>query len=95
MKWYEKFKVGQKVKVVRKVDVWSFNERGGASWVSGMDNTIGKLYEIVQINKDVGYQLLTDETAGDTFYYYPMNYWYPLESLGHIKGEQLLFSFMG
>jgi len=81
MKWHEKFKVGQKVKVIRKIKYWN-----GVSWNSGqMDNTIGKVYTIVQVDEKYGYQLQTHNIYG---------YWYPLESLSYVKGEQLLFSFM-
>ena len=98
MKWYEKFKVGQKVRVVKKVTSWrldNYNGDGhtgrGATWVSDMDKTIGKVSTIIFIDTDVGYRL---ETRKDTHYKY--NYWYPVESLEevNVKGRQLLFSFM-
>lgn len=82
MQWFEKFKVGQKVKVVKFIDCWD-----GMSWVSGMNNTIGKVYKIKRVDFSSGYQLWTDYELGD-------NYWYPEESLASLVGEQLLFDFM-
>ena len=96
MKWYEKFKVGQEVRVVRKTAKWRFdNWEGcglsgrGAEWTGDMDKTIGKVYEIIEINTDVGYKLATMK---DTHYEY--NYFYPIESLACIVGRQLEFAFM-
>ena len=91
MEWYEKFKVGQKVRVVKKVLVWKLPDGGGTGWNPHyMDKTIGNVYEIREIRKRTGYQLGTGEGG------LPMNYWYPVESLvlERVKGEQLLFSFM-
>lgn len=99
MKWYEKFKVGQEVKVVKKIASWTFVNGGGTSWTSPeMDKTIGKTYKIKTVKKTVGYQLLTekdfpyehDDMGGEIGF----NYWYPVESLACVKGEQLLFNFM-
>jgi len=87
MQWYDKFKVGQEVKVVKKVTVWRFPNAGECSWARDMDSTIGKTYKIIVIDKSVGYQL---DTEGELGY----NYWYPVESLVDIKGRQLLFDFM-
>ena len=95
MKWNEKFKVGQRVKVVKKIESWRFNNfsggygGGGADWVSGMDKTIGKVFKIINIDTDIGYRLGTKK-----FTYSPYNYWYPIESLQVSVGEQLLFNFM-
>lgn len=88
MKWYEKFKVGQNVRVVKKVMNWHFDKytggsRGrGADWVYGMDKTIGKVYRIVRIDADVGYRLETDKVPPSKY-----NYWYPVESLQGLVGE--------
>ena len=90
MKWYEKFKVGQKVRIIKKVSTWILPGGGGTKWSSRyMDGTIGKVYEIRRIDRGIGYQLGTGIEGG-------MNYWYPVESLApeRVKGEQLLFSFM-
>ena len=90
MKWYEKFKVGRKVRVIKKVRVWKLCGGGGTCWNSAyMDKTIGNVYEIRKIDKHIGYQL---GTRGEV----PMDYWYPAESLAldRVKGEQLLFNFM-
>ena len=90
MKWYEKFKVGQKVRVIKKVLVWRLPGGGGSGWNSCyMDKTIGNVYEIRKIDKHTGYQLWPEGKAG-------MGYWYPVESLApeRVKGQQLLFNFM-
>ncbi len=91
MKRYEKFKVGQKVRVVEKVQRWRFNGGGGADWAYQMDKTIGKVFEIIEIDKYIGYRLETRD-----FNNYDFNYWYSVESLQKsvLVGEQLLFSFM-
>ena len=96
MEWFEKFKVGQRVRVVKKVSVWQLDGWGGhglvggrASWVRDMDKTIGKIYSIVQIDSDVGYRLETDKISS-----YQYNHWYPMESLRGLVGEQLQFNFM-
>lgn len=99
MRWYDKFKVGQRVKVVKKIGSWRFagfcNGNGftdrGATWVWDMDKTIGGVFEIVKIDSNVGYRLGTKESVG-----YDYNYWYPVESLEaeNVKGQQLLFNFM-
>lgn len=82
MQWYEKFKVGQKVNVVKRIDSWL-----GASWVKKMDGTINKTYEILDIDEYIGYLLSTTNDVGRTF-------WYSVESLAYVKGQQLLFDFM-
>jgi len=87
MQWYEKFSIGQEVRVVRKVDDWSYGY--GASWVDGMNQTINKVYKIIQIRTNVGFQLNT----GDNDKWIP-DYWYPAEALADVKGQQLLFNFM-
>jgi len=93
MKWYEKFKVGQKVKVVRKIVEWTFPNGSGCSWFSeDMDGTIGKLYKIIEVSKNIGYRLhiqIPFNGVGESY-----DYWYPVESLAGIKGEQLTFAFM-
>jgi len=87
MKWYEKFKVGQEVKVTKKVIVWRFPNDGGCSWARGMDETVGKIYKIVDIDVHIGYRLDTDSKV-------EYDYWYPVESLQGMAGIQLLFNFM-
>ena len=82
MKWYEKFKVGQEVRVVRKIIKWM-----GASWVEEMDKTINRVYKIKDGDGDIGYLL---DTTNDI----RRNYWYPSESLACVVGRQLEFSFM-
>ena len=92
MQWYEKFKVGQQVKVVKKIVMWKFDDGGrGCSWTVNMDETVGKVYEIIVIDKDVGYQLNTQ--LSDRYNDYKYDYYYPVESLAGVGG-QLLFSFM-
>lgn len=87
MKWYNKFNVGQKVRVIRKISYWSFPNGGRCSWVNSMDTTIGRAYKIEQIRTDAGYLLNTHNEVIS-------NYWYPMESLASVKGEQLMFNFM-
>jgi len=89
MQWYEKFKVGQRVKVVKKTGDWNYGIRNGWNLDGHMDNTIGKVYEIIRINNSLGYLLATGKQTGQDF-------WYPVESLEEInvKGRQLLFDFM-
>ena len=91
MEWYNKFKVGQGVKVVKKVVRWKFDNGGGAGWNTGgfMDKTVGKVYTIVSIDNYIGYLLSTRDAVGS-------NYWYPVVALQEsVKvGEQLLFDFM-
>ena len=82
MKRYEKFKVGQEVRVVRKIAVWQ-----GASWVSGMNKTMNKIYKIKDVDEYIGCLLDTANDAG-------RSYWYSSESLACVVGQQLLFSFM-
>ena len=59
MKWCEKFRVGQKVKVVKKITSWQFENydsyRGrGADWADDRDKTIGKVVRVVRIDSDIG-----------------------------------------
>lgn len=97
MKWYEIFKVGQEVRVVKKVISWQFDSFDGgdgytgmgASWVSDMDITIGKVFEVVEIDPDIGYRLNTE-----IINFYKQNFWYPVQSLQSLVGKQLLFDFM-
>ncbi len=92
MEWFEKFKVGQKVKVVKGVKFWYFKESScptGATWDIDMDITIGKVFEIICIDKNIGYRLKTDKITHCKY-----NYWYPMESLRILAGRQLLFDFM-
>jgi len=96
MKWYKKFKVGQEVKVVRKINVWQFDNHRtgflmgrGASWATEMDMTIGKIFKIVNIDTDVGYRLETRKVNSIGY-----NYWYPVEALQALAGKQLEFGFM-
>jgi len=88
VEWYNKFKVGQRVKVVKKVSSWRYGGGFRVGWNTDMNKTIGKIYKIKSIDKNVGYELRTKK---DT--YHKHNYWYPVESLVCI-GEQLLFNFM-
>ncbi len=53
-----------------------------------MDITIGKVYKIKQIQKYSGFQLWTEKDVK-----YKCNYWYPVEVLVGVKGEQLTFAF--
>ena len=94
MEWYKKFKVGQKVKVVKMVNNWNYAGRQ-IGWSSKyMDRTIGQIYKIIKISGESGYSLQTQIPTDYGVGLY--DYWYPAESLeSPIKvGEQLLFSFM-
>ena len=91
MNWYEKFKVGQEVRVVKEVPHWEFPNGGGCSWnneINKMHKTVGKVYKIIDIDKFTGYQLDTGNELG-------MDYWYPVDSLDSVSvvGRQLLFEF--
>lgn len=92
MEWHKKFKVGQEVKVTKKIQSWD-DGIFGTSWDDRyMDKTIGRVYKIKKISPILGYQLLTENDFPlDSF-----NYWYPVESLEAVitKGQQLTFDFM-
>ena len=93
MNWCEKYKVGQKVKVVKKVKSWGGPMYSyGAHWPQAMNETIGNVYEIVEIDKKTGIRLLTKSESLNSLRY---NYWYPVESLADVKvkGEQLYFDY--
>ena len=93
MNWYEKYKVGQKVKVVKKVESWGYPDYWyGATWARAMNETIGNVYKIVGIDKKIGIRLLTKSESLSSLKY---NYWYPVESLADVKvkGEQLYFDY--
>lgn len=94
MEWYNKFKVGQKVKVVKRVGNWNYESRQIGWNNKYMDRTISQVYKIIEIKRETGYKLHTQILVdwGDKLY----DYWYPAESLeSPVKiGEQLLFSFM-
>lgn len=89
MKWYEKFRVGQRVRVVKKVMNWDYDLP--MSWNSEgiMDKTVGRVYKILTVDRVLGYALDTRNDVGGM-------YWYPVESLEeeNVKGRQLLFNFM-
>ena len=95
MEWYKKFKVGQKVRVVKRVDNWNYAGKQTGWNRQYMDRTIGQVYKITKISRETGYRLETQIPADWGVGLY--DYWYPAESLeSPIKvGEQLLFSFMG
>lgn len=81
-----KFKVGDKVKVVRK----SIRGQGQeVYWNHFMDKAIGKVYTVLEISGGGNLRL---NTESDTFY----NYLYPPKGVEKviIKNQQLLFSFM-
>ena len=54
-----------------------------------MDITIGKVFEIICIDKNIGYRLGTDKVTCEEY-----NYWYPAKALQALAGTQLLFDFM-
>lgn len=94
----DKFKVGQRVRVIKKVSSWSYYGIQ-CSWDEGMDMTIGKVYTVIAaiagkdgIECNSEYRLNTSETDVNSDW----DYFYPEESLeaGIEIGQQLLFSFM-
>lgn len=78
-----KFKVGDKVKVIRR------SKRGEIYWNPLMNKAIGKAYTVLEISHLGNLRL---DTKLDTSY----NYLYPPLSVEKavIKNQQLLFSFM-
>ncbi len=95
MEWYEKFRVGQEVKVVKCVQEWNYGML--TYWNNKyMDGTVGKIYTIQEIRKNTGFNLNTRisfERNGQNSFW---DYFYPAESLESVKvkGQQLMFSFM-
>jgi hypothetical protein len=97
MEWFEKFKVGQEVRVVKKVPCWVLPDDGGTNWNNEyMDKTIGSVYKIIRIDDFVGYLLFTQISVVSEGYTCLFDYWYPVESLEsvNVKGQQLVFNFM-
>lgn len=93
--WTPKYKVGQEVRVVKKIDTWHYNGHGMGWNKSGtMKGTIGNVYTIIDIEKGCGYQLNTQ--VGMELGSMKWDFWYPDESLKlkSVKGEQYLFDFM-
>ena len=85
----KKFKVGQRVRVIKKVQSW--NSSHGV-WCNCMDWSLGKVYTVLEVT-NIDYLL---DTAYDLNNYLVYNYFYPEESLeAEIEiGQQLLFPFM-
>ena len=82
-----KFKVGDKVKVIKKVEDWKM-----CSWNNiYMDGTIGRVYKIILVREDIGDYKLETKIEGKRCDDY--NFYYPQESLQSVN-EQLLFKFM-
>lgn len=76
------FKIGDKVKVVKK-----FTQTNPIYWDSLMDNSVGKVFTVVE--NGVGGGLYVNEIVELD------NGWlYPIESLQLANKGQLLFSFM-
>lgn len=82
-----KYEIGDRVKVVRKV------EKIGFYWNPLMDGTIGKVYTVLCITHKREYRLDTKIKVGDEGEY---NFIYLSESLEPeaVKGQQLEFDFM-
>ena len=78
-----KFKVGDKVKVIRR------SIQDEVYWASSMDKTIGGTYIVLGISKRGNLLLDTSTVIG-------YDYHYPNKGVCKIttKGEQLLFDFM-
>lgn len=82
-----RFKVGDRVKVIKKVQYWKV-----CSWNDTyMDKTIGRVYKIILVREDRGDYRLETKIEGKRCDDY--NFYYPQESLQRVN-EQLLFSFM-
>ncbi len=81
-----KFKIGDKVKVLRK------SVPGEIYWNPRMDKAIGKVYRVLQIKKRFQYVIVRLQTESDTKY----NFLYPSKGLEKVirKNQQLLFDFM-
>ena len=93
--WIPKYKVGQEVRVVKKIDTWHYNGHGMGWNTNGqMDGTIGKVYTIMEIDKGCGYKLNTQVII--EYSHMKWDFWYPDEALKlkTVKGEQYLFDFM-
>lgn len=82
-----KYEIGDRVKVVRKV------EKTGFYWNPLMDGTLGKVYTVLYITYTRKYRLDTKIKVGDEGEY---NFIYLPESLepAIVKGQQLEFDFM-
>ena len=78
-----KFKIGDKVKVVRRSIV------DEVYWNCHMNKAIGKVYTVLEISHRGNVRLNTKSDTG-------WNYLYPLKGVEKviIKNQQLLFSFM-
>jgi len=103
-----KFKVGQRVRVVKKIDSWLL-DGVRTRWDGFMDNTIGRIYTIIGISvskssPNLGYILNTAQDLKHLYgnewnSYYPEERWnfnYLPESLELeiAVGQQLEFDFM-
>ena len=76
------FKVGDKVKVIRR------SISGEVYWNTYMDKAIGKTYTVLGISRNGNLRL---NTESDTHH----NFLYPPEGVSKkIKNQQLLFKFM-
>ena len=85
--WYDKFKVNQRVRVAKKIENWSYEEDEVVRWMRIMDTTLNNIYKIIAID---GYGYRLDTRIGK----YEENFYYPVESLRRVAGEQLVFDFM-
>ena len=83
------WKIGQLVKVVKKVQGWrDKSAEFYTDWISDMDKCIGNVYKIVAIEQE-GYKLNTSEIGCD------YNYYFHPDSLSlYLPNSQLLFGFM-
>ena len=92
-----KYKIGQKVKVVKQISWWNYG-RYTVGWIPPMDRTLNKTYEIIEIDKTCyGYRLNTRINVVKSIDWDASteNFWYPEESLKPINTrKQLLFKFM-
>ncbi len=90
----DKFKIGQRVRVVKRVNGWSYYGKH-TPWDDKMDGLIGLEFTIIYISKVddfggcSGYRLNTQEKI-------EWDCWCPEESLKAeiVVGEQLQFDFM-
>lgn len=79
-----KFKIGDRVKVIRK------SVQGEIFWSYLMNKTIGKIYTVLEVNPRTGnLNLNTELDTGD-------NFWYSPKGVDKIstKNQQRVFEFM-
>ena len=94
----KKFKVGQRVRIIKKVDSWTYYGIRTPWWAGLNDNNdgIGNVYTIIAIAGKGGIDFCSGYRLNTETFECDWNAFYPEESLeAEIEiGQQLLFSFM-